>query len=83
MILHNDTWFGQRDSLAMCSKFAVYLANVWMKSFGDKVSGHFKRDFAEDSDRPDIKLKPKYPYWICSGAVTHSQYMAQCCKCFF
>ena len=42
MILHNDTWFGQRASLAMCSKFAVYLANIWMKSFWDKVSGHLR-----------------------------------------
>ena len=65
----------------MGSKLAVYLANIWTKSFGDKLSGHFQGAAAENSDSPMIKRKPKYPCRVCSSAVTPRHYSVQFCRC--
>ena len=52
-----------------------------MKSFEDKLSGHFQGAAAENSDSPSIKRKPKYPCRVCSSAVTHRHYSVQGCRC--
>ena len=38
-ILCDSKWYVQVDGLAMGSKLAVYLANIWMKQFEDVISG--------------------------------------------
>ena len=79
-LLHNGTWFRQTDGLAMGSKLALFLANIWMTSFEDEIAGKQAvqdTDTLSNDDRSDVKN----PCGACGRAVKGNS--AQCRRCAF
>ena len=81
-LLHNGTWFRQTDGLAMGSKLALFLANIWMSSFEDEIAGKPSlQDSYSLSQERDDQSNIRNPCGACGNAVRGNS--AQCRRCAF
>ena len=87
--LCDSKWYVQVDGLAMGSKLAVYLANIWMKQFEDVISGrgsfttHGRTQSAPDPGGSVIASDagPRFPCVSCGDNVGRAS--VQCRRCGF
>ena len=67
----NNSWYVQRDGVAMGSALSVILANLWMKKFEPVLSG--QAIHLEDEEKP--------PCGRCQETVTRRGYSIRCPVC--
>ena len=77
-----NSWYRQVDGLAMGSKLAVYLANIWMSQFISRLGGKKSAECDEDDKPPVVVTDVKNPCRICTKTVNRG-YAAQCNRCGF
>ena len=77
-----NSWYRQVDGLAMGSKLAVYLANIWMSQFESRLGGKRNAECGEDDKSPVNVTDVKNPCGICTKTVNRG-YAIQCSRCGF
>ena len=76
-------WYKQVGGLAMGSKLAVYLSNIWLRQFEPCIGGKSPEDEEDPSTLPIIVTLPiimdeKNPCGNCGKTVTRRGFSAQC-----
>ena len=67
----NETWYVQKDGLAMAASLAIILANLWLKQYETALSRDFLETFLPEKDLNGI----------CPECKTKITYRSNCVEC--
>ena len=74
-------WYKQADGLAMGSKLAVCLLNIWLRQFDPYFGGSLREEEEIEPSSPINEGSKHHCCSKCGKMVTRKGYSAQCNRC--